>query len=73
MSADGDSGGRLQSKYGALLVDPPWAFRNWSAKGTGRNAVSHYDCLDFRTLAMPIADTAETGTIRYVMIRLASR
>jgi N6-adenosine-specific RNA methylase IME4 len=37
----------------------PWSFRNWSAKGTGRNAVSHYDCLDFAALAaLPVADLA---------------
>jgi hypothetical protein len=46
-------------KYGAIYADPPWSFRNWSARGTGRNAVSHYDCLDFRTLAsLPVADLA---------------
>jgi N6-adenosine-specific RNA methylase IME4 len=45
--------------YGAILADPPWAFRNWSAKGTGRNAVSHYDCLDFDALAsLPVANLA---------------
>jgi N6-adenosine-specific RNA methylase IME4 len=49
-----------QRKYGAILADPPWSFRNWSAKGTGRNAVSHYDCLDFSTLAsLPISNLAE--------------
>jgi N6-adenosine-specific RNA methylase IME4 len=46
-------------KYGAIYADPPWSFRNWSAKGTGRNAISHYDCLDFPSLAsLPIADLA---------------
>jgi N6-adenosine-specific RNA methylase IME4 len=47
-------------KYGAIYADPPWSFRNWSAKGTGRNAVSHYDCLDLPTLsALPIAELAD--------------
>ena len=46
-------------KFGAIYADPPWSFRNWSAKGTGRNAISHYDCLDFKALAsLPIADLA---------------
>ena len=46
-------------KYGAIYTDPPWSFRNWSAKGTGRNAISHYDCLDFKSLAaLPVADLA---------------
>jgi N6-adenosine-specific RNA methylase IME4 len=48
-----------QRKYGAIYADPPWSFRNWSARGTGRNAVSHYDCLDFHSLvSLPIADLA---------------
>src|SRR6516165_12806754 len=46
-------------KYGAIYADPPWSFRNWSARGTGRNAVSHYDCLDFRSLAaLPVSELA---------------
>lgn len=46
-------------KYGAIYVDPPWDFKNRSPKGTGRNACSHYDCLDFKTLAkMPVGDFA---------------
>jgi len=46
-------------RYGVIYADPPWSFRNWSAKGTGRNAVSHYDCLDFPKLAaLPVADVA---------------
>ena len=46
-------------RYAAIYADPPWSFRNWSAKGTGRNAVSHYDCLDFSALtALPLASLA---------------
>lgn len=28
--------------YGALLVDCPWEYKNWSPKGEGRNANQHY-------------------------------
>lgn len=46
-------------KYGVIYADPPWSFRNWSAKGTGRNAISHYDCLDFEALAkLPVSELA---------------
>src|SRR5215831_9934272 len=46
-------------KYGVIYADPPWSFRNWSAKGTGRNAISHYDCLDFAALAsLPVVNLA---------------
>ena len=48
-----------QHKFAAIYADPPWSFRNWSAKGTGRNAMSHYDCPDFKTIAaLPVADLA---------------
>ena len=46
-------------KYGVIYADPPWSFQNWSARGTGRNAISHYDCLDFQSLAsLPISELA---------------
>jgi len=49
----------MQRRYGVIYADPPWSFRNWSAKGTGRNAISHYDCLDFPALAaLPVGDLA---------------
>jgi N6-adenosine-specific RNA methylase IME4 len=54
-----DSASWPQSRYGAIYADPPWSFQNWSAKGTGRNAISHYDCLGSEALtALPIADLA---------------
>jgi N6-adenosine-specific RNA methylase IME4 len=32
-------------KYKVIYADPPWRFKNFSEKGEGRNAISHYDCL----------------------------
>ena len=37
-------------RYGVIYSDPPWNFKNYSEKGTGRNAVSHYQCMDFAGL-----------------------
>lgn len=46
-------------KYGAIYADPPWYFRNFSAKGTGRAAIAHYDVMDLQALkALPVADMA---------------
>jgi hypothetical protein len=33
-------------RYAAILADPPWDWKAWSKKGTGRSASSHYDVLD---------------------------
>ena len=38
-------------RYGVIYADPPWNFRNFSEKGTGRNAVAHYQCMDFAQMA----------------------
>jgi N6-adenosine-specific RNA methylase IME4 len=56
-----------QRKYGAIYADPPWSFRNWSARGTGRNAISHYDCLPFAALAaLPIGDLAGEDSVLFL-------
>ena len=38
-------------RYGVIYADPPWNFKNFSEKGTGRNAVAHYQCMDFAQIA----------------------
>src|SRR5690349_3569357 len=58
-SVNGSMHSLRRHRYGAIYADPPWSFRNWSAKGTGRNAVSHYDCLSINKLAeLPVSAVA---------------
>jgi N6-adenosine-specific RNA methylase IME4 len=38
-------------RYGVIYADPPWSFKNFSEKGTGRNAIAHYKCMEFSDLA----------------------
>jgi N6-adenosine-specific RNA methylase IME4 len=46
-------------RYGVIYADPPWRFKTYSAKGTGRGAISHYDVMTVDELAaMPVADWA---------------
>lgn len=45
MDADGN-----QKRYGVIYADPPWQFRTFSDKGTGRGATAHYPCLAFEDL-----------------------
>jgi N6-adenosine-specific RNA methylase IME4 len=42
---------RPLKRYGVIYADPPWNFKNFSEKGTGRNAVAHYQCMDFPQIA----------------------
>lgn len=42
---------KLRKQFGVIYADPPWNFKNYSEKGTGRNALAHYSCLDFKQIA----------------------
>lgn len=56
-----------KKKYRAIYADPPWLFRNYSAKGTGRNALSHYDCLEFSDLlSLPVNDLAAKDCVLFL-------
>jgi N6-adenosine-specific RNA methylase IME4 len=45
--------------YSAILADPPWRFATYSAKGKGRNAEAHYDCMAPADIkALPVAEWA---------------
>jgi N6-adenosine-specific RNA methylase IME4 len=67
ISVNGSIDSLKRHRYGAIYADPPWSFQNWSAKGTGRNALSHYDCLNFEALAaMPIPDIAADNSVLFL-------
>ncbi len=36
--------------YGAILADPPWNFKTYSAKGRGRSADRHYKITSFEAI-----------------------
>lgn len=38
-------------RYGVILADPPWYFRNRSQKGEIKNPVAHYDCMEVAAIA----------------------
>ncbi len=38
-------------RYEVILADPPWYFRNRSAKGEIKNPVSHYSCMEIEAIA----------------------
>ena len=42
MSDERPFDGLPRGHFGAILADPPWEFRTWSARGRGRSAERHY-------------------------------
>lgn len=46
-------------RYGRIIADPPWYFRNRSEKGEEKNPVAHYDCMDLAAImALPVNQLA---------------
>lgn len=46
-------------KYGAILADPPWAFKTYSDLGLGRSAEAHYDTMPLEDiLKIPVTNWA---------------
>lgn len=37
--------------FGAIIADPPWRFRNYSAAGEVKNPVAHYSCMSTEDIA----------------------
>jgi N6-adenosine-specific RNA methylase IME4 len=51
-------------RYGVIYADPPWNFKTYSKKGTGRGAVSHYDVMTFEKLkTLPVNDWSLTDSV----------
>jgi N6-adenosine-specific RNA methylase IME4 len=48
---------RPHGGFRCCLVDPPWAFSNWSAKGEVKNPKAHYACMELADIkALPVAE-----------------
>ena len=45
--------------YDLIMADPPWRYKNWSAKGEHKNASAHYACMDIEAIkALPVHQLA---------------
>ena len=52
-------GAIARGAHGAILVDPPWRFQTYSAKGEKKSAQSHYQCMNIDKIKrLPVADFA---------------
>jgi N6-adenosine-specific RNA methylase IME4 len=55
--------------YSVILADPPWQFKVRSAKGEGRSASNHYDCMDFDAVAgLPVCDLAQDDCTLFLWV-----
>lgn len=48
-----------EGRYSLIMADPPWDFKNWSAKGNGKSAKAHYHCTPLDWIkSLPVRDMA---------------
>lgn len=53
-----------EGKFSVILVDPPWAFKTYSAKGMGRSAEKHYPTMTLREIeALRVDEIAEKDCV----------
>ena len=56
-------------KYNIIYADPPWNYKVWSAKGTGRSAEQHYSTMTLKDIQdMPIQDIADDNCILFMWV-----
>lgn len=54
-------------KYNIIYADPPWTYKVWSEKGTGRSASQHYSTMNKEEIqALPIEDICEEDCILFL-------
>ena len=53
--------------YDLIMADPPWRYKNWSAKGEHKNASAHYDCMDLDAIkALPVHQLAAPNCLLWL-------
>lgn len=56
-------------KYGAIYIDPPWSFKNYSQKGEDKNPNQHYPCMKYEDMAvLPIGEMASDNCAMFMWI-----
>jgi len=63
-AGDGDEMNWPDKKYRVILADPPWAYKVWSDKGTGRSAEQHYSTMTAEGIrSLPVSGLAEKDCV----------
>lgn len=56
-----------QKKYSIIYADPPWSYKTYSQKGTGRSAESHYNTMQIDEICkLPIAKLADKDCVLFM-------
>ena len=57
----------MEKKYNIIYVDPPWQYKAWSAKGTGRSPEQHYNVMTKEDIQnLPVSQIADKNAILFM-------
>lgn len=60
-------------QYNIIYADPPWSYRVWSDKGTGRSAEKHYPTMTLSQIAkLPVEKIAAKNAILFLWVTFPS-
>lgn len=58
---------RIEGGYGAILADPPWDFKTWSAAGRDRSPDRHYRTMSHaEIITMPVREIAAPNSVLFL-------
>jgi len=59
----------MSKKYQIILADPPWTYKVWSKKGTGRSAEQHYSVMSKRQIQeIPIQKICNKDCVLFLWV-----
>lgn len=54
-------------RYGLIMADPPWSYKNWSAAGEHKNASAQYDCMELDAIkSIPVGHLAAPDCVLWL-------
>lgn len=60
---------RPNGGFRVIYADPPWAYENWSKKGSHKNASSHYECMTIENIYnMKVEAIAGSNSILFLWV-----
>jgi len=60
--------------YSVIYCDPPWYFKVWGKRGTGRGAFSHYNLMSVEELlALPVGSLAARNCMLFLWVPIPLR
>jgi N6-adenosine-specific RNA methylase IME4 len=65
----GPFAGLPREHFRVALIDPPWSFRTWSAKGKSKSADRHYACQTLENIiALPVSQLMADDAVMFLWV-----